>query len=455
MSGARSPNFAAHDPGIESSEVSSEFMPIIVILIVLLAIPAVMAATLAVCSNLKLKKAAKQTKQKPKTLAKDAHNQGSTVSRDHEGATLDEEDSRSIDHERISHANALSQDIALQPASDASVNDDLVLEVGFSDSEAFDADDAGNFSKQSRMSDPDKSLAKVATLNAQMLESKLQCEVMRKEVEALKSENERLRNRWIDHVVWPSSPRSDPSNAARRAVHANSRAFHSQKHEAELLVVDHKNGAFSPSAASYMSDPVDIDMINKDYAEVTSSKMRSHIATVATDPRKPQTRKLESGVIAAAHVDGFTSFEASLQRFYGPDGMHLTINDDHDVDEAPYMRSQISKSGVPQGIQHKSGAKDSEDDIVTSANSPHAESARAKDYDHITMLSSRAGIAKSFKHSVIESRVKDVLAYNAELAARVQTLETILNSSAEADDDFGFIAAPTKSKGRSRSKSRS
>lgn len=79
------------------------------------------------------------------------------------------------------------------------------------------------------------------------------------------------------------------------------------------MVVDPKNGTFSPSAASNM--------------------------------------------IAAAHVDGFTSFEASLQRFYGPDSMHLTINDDHDVDEAPYMRSQILKSGVPQGIQHNPAQK--------------------------------------------------------------------------------------------------
>ncbi len=47
ISGARSPNFETSDPNIESSDISTELVPVIVLLIFLLAAPAIVAISLA------------------------------------------------------------------------------------------------------------------------------------------------------------------------------------------------------------------------------------------------------------------------------------------------------------------------------------------------------------------------------------------------------------------------
>lgn len=107
VSGARSPNFEPSDPDIESSSVSSELMPIIVLLSVLLAVPAIMAITLTIYSKKKFNKLAEDTK--PKALEPKAQ----------ASAFLGEEDdSFSNEHRRRSQSDASPREVAIRLSPD-------------------------------------------------------------------------------------------------------------------------------------------------------------------------------------------------------------------------------------------------------------------------------------------------------------------------------------------------
>lgn len=109
VSGARSPNFEASDPDIESSTVSSELLPIIVLIIVLLTLPAITAVILTIRSNLKFKK------------LKELKAQSKTTQRHMSHASLSEEDNSSSSEQlRGLQSIALPRDLAIQLSLDSS-----------------------------------------------------------------------------------------------------------------------------------------------------------------------------------------------------------------------------------------------------------------------------------------------------------------------------------------------
>jgi hypothetical protein len=117
VSGARSPNFDSSDPDIESSSVSSELFPIIVLLIALLTVPTITAIILAIRSNSKFKKLAEEAKQKALELKAHAKITKRRVTH----AFLGKEDaSFSREQRRISQSSAAPREVAIQLSPDAS-----------------------------------------------------------------------------------------------------------------------------------------------------------------------------------------------------------------------------------------------------------------------------------------------------------------------------------------------
>ena len=117
VSGARSPNFDSSDPDVESSSVSSELFPIIVLLIALLTVPTVTVIILAIRSNSRFKKLAEEAKQKALELKTQAKITKRRVTHAFLGK---EDDSFSREQRRISQSSAAPRDVAIQLSSDAS-----------------------------------------------------------------------------------------------------------------------------------------------------------------------------------------------------------------------------------------------------------------------------------------------------------------------------------------------
>jgi hypothetical protein len=108
VSGARSPNFEASDPDIESSTVSSELFPIIVLIIVLLTVPTITAIILKIRFNIKFKeRKAKGTKAPSKK-------------NERQRSLSQEDDSSSSEQRRELQSNALPRELAIQLSLDSS-----------------------------------------------------------------------------------------------------------------------------------------------------------------------------------------------------------------------------------------------------------------------------------------------------------------------------------------------
>jgi hypothetical protein len=117
VSGARSPNFEATDPDIESSGVSSELMPIIVLLCILLTVPTITAIILAIRSNLKFKKLAKETKHKALELETQKCTSRTFLGKEH--------DSYSNEHLCRSQSNVPPQEVVIRLSIDTSSSEDI------------------------------------------------------------------------------------------------------------------------------------------------------------------------------------------------------------------------------------------------------------------------------------------------------------------------------------------
>lgn len=124
VSGARSPNFDSSDPDVESSSVSSELFPIIVLLIALLTVPTVTVIILAIRSNSRFKKLAEELKklaEEAKQKASELKTQAKITKRRVTHAFLGkEDDSFSREQRRISQSSAAPRDVAIQLSSDVS-----------------------------------------------------------------------------------------------------------------------------------------------------------------------------------------------------------------------------------------------------------------------------------------------------------------------------------------------
>jgi hypothetical protein len=128
--------------------------------------------------------------------------------------------------------------VTIEFSQDSSSKDDLSLEGGAN--ETFNHDETSRSVIQSKL--------------ISMLES---------EIQALKLENQKLRIRLNDHEVSPSSPTSDPVNAARRRMQTKPRAYLACEHEADTITAVHLNGRFTTRYQASL-DPVDICMIDDD-----------------------------------------------------------------------------------------------------------------------------------------------------------------------------------------------
>jgi hypothetical protein len=77
VSGARSPNFEATNPSVESSHISTEILPVIILLIMLLMAPAIIAIILASKSRFKKAFFAKDIKDNYRENMNESGNEGS------------------------------------------------------------------------------------------------------------------------------------------------------------------------------------------------------------------------------------------------------------------------------------------------------------------------------------------------------------------------------------------
>jgi hypothetical protein len=122
VSGARSPNFEVLDPNIESSSVSSELMPIIVLIIILFTVPIITAIILAIYSNSKFKKLAKKARQK--ALESKAH----VKIRMSHAFLGKKDDSFSSEHRRRSQSNASPREVAIRFSPDVLSSEDRSIQ---------------------------------------------------------------------------------------------------------------------------------------------------------------------------------------------------------------------------------------------------------------------------------------------------------------------------------------
>jgi hypothetical protein len=122
VSGARSPNFEASDPNIESNSVSSELMPIIVLIAILLTVPAITALILVIFSHSKFKKLREGAKQKASELKKQAK---ITKKRMIHDFSSKEEDFFPCEHQRRLQSSVSPQEVAVQLSPDASSSVDI------------------------------------------------------------------------------------------------------------------------------------------------------------------------------------------------------------------------------------------------------------------------------------------------------------------------------------------
>jgi len=223
VSAARSPNFETFDPGLESSDVSEELFPIIMLLLVFLAAPSMLTVYLLMRTNTEFQSLVlflREKSDKMKTFFSSFLNMFHTQS-----TNLEEN-------------QASQQAVTIEFSQDSSSKDDLSLEGGAI--ETFNHDETSRSVIQSKL--------------ISMLES---------EIQALKLENQKLRIRLNDHEVSPSSPTSDPVNAARRRMQTKPRAYLACEHEADTITAVHLNGRFTTRYQASL-DPVDICMIDDD-----------------------------------------------------------------------------------------------------------------------------------------------------------------------------------------------
>jgi len=247
VSAARSPNFEAYDPGLESSDVSDELLPIIIILVIFLAAPSFLAIFLMIRTNPEFDNFFRDKADKFKMFVPLRLFHAQSVS--------------------LAEKTASPHDVAIEFSPDASPKDDSAHDcVGFADVEVIKCDEDGNDGMQVSQIDSDMSAEGLnAKLNVELLETKLQIELLQKQLEASKSEIQKLRIRLKDNVL-PSSSASNLVNAARHSMQTAPRASQARQHKADEIAAGNLDGGFTPSSASFlrMSDAVDIDMMNDD-----------------------------------------------------------------------------------------------------------------------------------------------------------------------------------------------
>jgi hypothetical protein len=242
VSAARSPNFETFDPGLESSDVSEELFPIIMLLIVFLAAPSMLTIYLLMRANTEFQSLVLvlvEKLDKMKTFL-------SSLNMFHTQSTNLEENQGS------------QQAVTIEFSPDTSSKDDLPLEgVGIA---TFNHDETSR----------------------SVIQSKL-ISILEYEIQALKLENQKLRMRLNDHEVSPSSPTSDPVHSARRRMQTKPKAYLARELEADTITEVHFDGRFTPYLASL--DPVDICTIDDDnhYRDSFSpqhSRTASHTAVL-------------------------------------------------------------------------------------------------------------------------------------------------------------------------------
>jgi hypothetical protein len=214
VSAARSPNFEAHDPGLENSNVSEEIFWIIIMLIIFLAAPSLLTAALLM-----------RTKPWFKSFVCFFRDKTDKIKR---FLTLRLFPTQSASREGNQSAQ---QNLDTKFSPTASSKDDLSLD--FSHFEMLNHEETGNAEKklpsfcQNRVEHD-----RLATLDAEMVGTKLQIELLQKklaasltEIQVLKSENQTLRFRLNDHDVLPL-PLSRPGSRIRNSGAAGITSAH-------------------------------------------------------------------------------------------------------------------------------------------------------------------------------------------------------------------------------------